>query len=90
MLQFCETDKNFFDYSSFWKNSLTGAITSKLLAKSVRPDTAEDAFFVGLLHDIGILAIVQSMPKQYILVLNEMRRSGCDFYEAARSDHILD
>ncbi len=75
-------DKKFFDYSSFWKNSLIGAITAKLIAKSVHPDAAEDAFFIGLLHNIGILAMVQSLPKQYSLVLNEMRQSCCDFHEA--------
>ena len=74
--------KSGFDYTAFWKNSLIAALTSKLLAQKINPDAAEDAFFVGLLHDIGILSIVQCMPKQYSLVLQEMAQTPCGFHEA--------
>jgi len=74
--------KSGFDYTAFWKNSLIAALTSKLLAQKINPDAAEDAFFVGLLHDIGILSIVQCLPKQYSLVLQEMAQNPCGFHEA--------
>jgi len=75
-------NKSGFDYTAFWKNSLIAALTSKLLAQNIYPDAVEDAFFVGLLHDIGILFIVQCMPKQYSLVLQEMAQTQCGFHEA--------
>ncbi len=75
-------NKNSFDYSAFWKNSLTGAVTSKLLAKSICPNAAEDAFFIGLLQDIGTLAIVQCMPQKYNLILEEMRETQCASHKA--------
>ena len=71
-----------FDHTAFWKHSLVTALTSKLLAQKLYPDVAEDAFFVGLLHNIGILAMVQCMPEQYSLVVQEMARTQCDFHEA--------
>ena len=60
-----------FDYAQFWKDSLYCAVTTKLIASKVFPALTEDAFFLGLLHDIGILALNQSMPKQYQMVLTE-------------------
>ncbi|MBW1802340.1 MAG: GGDEF domain-containing protein [Deltaproteobacteria bacterium] len=76
------SSKGVFDHTAFWKHSLVTAITSKLLAQSLHPDVAENAFFVGLLHNIGILAMVQCMPKQYSLVVQEMAWTQCDFHEA--------
>ncbi len=80
-------DKDLFDYEAFWKNSLIGAVTARMLGRKIIPDLAEDAFFLGLLNNIGILALVQCMPKQYSLVLKEMERTNCDYHEA--EDQIL-
>jgi two-component system cell cycle response regulator len=75
-------NKHSFDYPLFWKNALVSAITSKLMAHEFLPDLEEDAFFLGLLHDIGILALVQCIPDQYCLVLEETERSLCSYHEA--------
>lgn len=75
-------DEDLFDYELFWKNSLIGAVTARLLGQRIIPALAEDVFFLGLLKDIGILALVQCMPKQYSLVLKEMERTNCDYHEA--------
>ena len=76
-----------FDYTVFWKDSLVGAMAARLLAEKIIPKYSEDAFFLGLLHNIGILALIQCMPKQYSLVLKEMEVSGLDYHEA--EDQIL-
>ena len=75
-------DNSFFNFPGFWKDSLIGAVSSKLIAKNLCPDVAEDAFFLGLLHNIGILTIVQCMPKQYSLVLQENPQSHSDYHQA--------
>ena len=74
-------DQN-FDYTNFWKQSLIGAVSSKLIAEKVVPSFGEDAFFLGLIHNIGILALSQCMPKQYSLVLKEKGRTICSYHEA--------
>ena len=66
-------ESNGFDYVSFWKTSLIGAVAAKILAGKILPDFAEDAFFLGLIHNIGTLALNQCMPEQYQLVLNETK-----------------
>jgi diguanylate cyclase (GGDEF)-like protein len=76
-----------FNYTNFWKDSLIGAISAKLLAVNVQPDISEDAFFIGLLQNIGILTLIRCMPKPYDLVLKEMQTAGCSYHEA--EDQIL-
>ncbi len=71
-----------FDYKSFWKDSLIGAISARSLAADVKPDLSEDAFFLGLMHNLGILTLVRCLPKQYSLVIKEMQTSGSSYHEA--------
>ena len=75
-------NKEGFDYTSFWKESLIGAVSCKLIAEKVIPSFSEDAFFLGLIHNIGILALIQCMPQQYSLVLKEKDRTLCSYHEA--------
>ena len=76
-----------FDYKSFWKDSLVSAHSAKLIASCVEPDVSEDAFFIGLMHNLGILALAVSLPRQYSLVLKEMQTSGATHHEA--EGHVL-
>ncbi len=64
---------NGFDYSDFWKDSLVAAVSCKLIAQAVQPEFAEDAFFLGLLHDIGILIFVEYLPSEYQPVIQEVK-----------------
>ncbi len=74
--------KDEFDYAAFWKNSLTSAVVSRSVAHEILPASAEDLFFLGLLSDIGTLAINRCMPEQYSLVLKEKQDSSCSLHEA--------
>ena len=74
--------KENFDYTSFWKESLIGAVSCKLIAQKIIPSFSEDAFFLGLIHNIGILALIQCMSQQYSLVLTEKERTLCSYHEA--------
>ncbi len=68
-------ESNGFDYFNFWKTSLIGAVSAKILTEKILPNFAEDAFFLGLIHNIGTLAMNQCMPEQYQLVLNETKNN---------------
>ena len=76
-----------FNYESFWKDSLIGAVSARSLVDGINPDLAEDAFFIGLLHNVGILTLVRCLPKQYSLVIKEMKTSGCAYHEV--EDQVL-
>lgn len=66
-----------FDYPQFWKSSLTTAVSARLIAQEVAPAVAEDAFFIGLLHDMGMLTLARCMPDQYGLIVGETAREAC-------------
>jgi len=48
------------DRVRFWRHSLEVALTSRLIAREVGHDPAEEAFAAGLLHDIGSLVLESS------------------------------
>jgi diguanylate cyclase (GGDEF)-like protein len=78
---------NGFDYTSFWKNSLVGAISAKLLTEKLNPELLDNAFFMGLLQNIGTLTFGHCMPAQYDLVLSEMEKTSSDYQNA--EEYIL-
>jgi len=71
-----------FDYPQFWKNSLTVAVSARLIAEQVAPAVVEDAFFIGLLHDMGMLTLARCMPDQYSLVIREAAQAACTQQDA--------
>jgi diguanylate cyclase (GGDEF)-like protein len=75
------------NYNQFWKDSLIGAIASKLLANKIHPDSAEDAFFLGLLQDIGSLALACCLPEQYGMVISEANQQVAK-YPSAENQHL--
>ena len=87
MKNFRCNESNGFDYANFWKTSLIGAVSTKILTEKILPNFAEDAFFLGLIHNIGILALNQCMPKQYQLVLNETE--DCSFSHSEAENRYL-
>ena len=74
---FSNNGQSDFDYPRFWKYSLTTAIAARMIAEKVSADNAEDAFFLGLLHDMGLLALVSCLPDQYRLVAQESQSGNC-------------
>ena len=75
-------NKEDFDYTNFWKESLIGAVSCKLIAEKIIPELSEDVFFLGLIQNIGILALSQCIPEQYSLVVKEKGWTLCSYHEA--------
>jgi HD-like signal output (HDOD) protein len=59
-----------FDINSFWHYSIFSGAASRYLARKLGYRVAGEAFVAGLMHDIGILVIVQYFPRQF----NEIRK----------------
>jgi diguanylate cyclase (GGDEF)-like protein len=68
--------------AAFWKNSLVGAVAAKLLAGRIKIKNPEDAFFLGLLKDIGSLTLAYLLPDQYSVVLAEIEKKKINFQDA--------
>lgn len=54
-----------FDLRRFWKHSLTMAVVTKALAQQLDYPYPDDAYLIGLLHDVGRLALLASAPQAY-------------------------
>lgn len=68
--------------SDFWRQALIGSISAKLIAEAIQSNFSEDAFFLGLLQDIGTLIISYCLPKQYDLLRAEMDKNELTPHEA--------
>jgi len=70
-----------FDHVQFWKDSLIGAVAARLITEKANKQHGENAFFLGLLQDIGMLIMSQSMPAAYGEVLAKARSNGTALHE---------
>ncbi len=62
------------DIKDFWRHSLEVAIVAELIAKKIKSQSAEEAFVCGLLHDIGVLILDSTYPKEYEQVWHTARK----------------
>lgn len=62
---FAHRRTDWFDYTLFWRRSITQAAAGKLLARRVAPCLCDEAFVAGLLSDIGVLAMSQVAAESY-------------------------
>ena len=53
------------DLRSFWKHSLSAAVTARDIATRMGYPHAEEAYLAGLLHDVGRLALLTAAPRDY-------------------------
>ena len=74
-------NKSSFDYVQFSKDSLVGAIAAKLIAEKTNRQHGENAFFLGLLQNIGIPIMAESMPAQYEEVIMKTKSSTASLHE---------
>jgi len=70
---------------SLWKHSLATAIASRLIAKMRAPSLENDAFSVGLIHDVGKLALDPHVLSKRGEIEAFLRDQSPSFLEAERS-----
>lgn len=70
-----------FDFMAFWRHSLATALCAQAIAEEIdRP--ADKAFVLGLLHDIGRLALAILFPDDYTRAVSYRAEHDCSLYEA--------
>ena len=79
-----------FDHTEFWRHSKETGIAASVLARHMGLNT-DHAFTAGLLHDIGRLVLVSSLPDDYAAALAYRAEHGCSMLDAEqeifRTDH---
>ena len=58
-----------FDYDGFWATSLARAVAAERIARATGRCPADSAYTLGLLSDIGRLALASVYPKEYSALL---------------------
>lgn len=74
-----------FNYPHFWAHSLLTGIAAKHLAARARLAVAEEIFVLGLLGNIGQLALATAYPEEYGDVLEHAKGKALD--ELYRQEH---
>ncbi len=52
-------------FNQFWYHSLRCAVLARSLSQRLLPDSADDAYIAGLLHDVGKLLLWMNFKKDY-------------------------
>lgn len=61
-----------FNHFLFWKRSLYGAVAARSLAKQVGLVQQEESFLGGLLQDMGLLAMLETIGDEYLYILSDV------------------
>jgi putative nucleotidyltransferase with HDIG domain len=70
-----------FDHTMFWHHSKATAIAASILARHIGLNE-NHAFTAGLLHDIGRLVLVSSLPDDYATALACRAEQNCSMIDA--------
>lgn len=65
-----------FDYAGFWSHALATAVAAQLLAAYGRTVPADECFTLGLLHNVGALALATVHAQDYAALLANPPRAG--------------
>jgi len=79
-----------FDHDAFWRHSIGSALCAQALANELGRDDGDLAFTVGLLHDIGRLALASAFAPAYAEVEQWRRDKDCPDGDAERAVLGLD
>lgn len=70
-----------FDLEAHWRRALHTGIAARLAAAKAQPACAEEAFLGGLLQDVGMVALYQTLGRKY---LHAIAPAGKDHRVVAR------
>lgn len=78
-----------FDYQAFWSHSLAMGIATELLSEREQLFPKDEAFTVGLLSNIGRLALANVYPVQYTKILEQVKNKPVTELLAAEQKHLF-
>lgn len=72
------------DLPGLWKHCLGTAVCARQLVRGIAPHLKEEAFLAGILHDIGIIVIINNFPGPALAALQAMREEKISLSEAEK------
>lgn len=79
-----------FSVKDLWTHCVAVSVTARELAKQMKLPLAEEAFLAGMIHDVGLLVLLQSSPEQLREVCESANKIGGDFCANERSQMGVD
>ncbi len=79
---FSDRKSKWFDYKAFWLHSIAVAILSEEFTKKLHLSFEDDAYAIGLLHDIGKAILFISDKDKYRDVIEKIENRSLMFREA--------
>ncbi len=73
--------KGRFNLEEFWRHSISCAIASELFAKHFSYPHPDEAFFAGLLHDLGKFILFNYQPAKYNRLITKVHTTGSRLLE---------
>lgn len=73
-----------FDINDFWKHSVGVAMTSKYLSEKTGLQDPDDCFVSGLLHDVGLIILLQYFPGVMNEVMGLSKENNISIYDAEK------
>ena len=81
---FTRLSRSLFDIKSFWNYSLFCGSSARLIARKLGYKLAGEAFVAGLMHDLGILIIVEYFRKEFSEIKKTQRKQMLSLIEAEK------
>lgn len=81
---FAKVRKDLFDIKEFWRYSVFCGAASRVIARKFNYKLAGEAFVSGLIHDIGILILIQYFPQEFEKIRNLQATQMMSFVQAEK------
>jgi HD-like signal output (HDOD) protein len=75
-----------FRASDLWTHSIAVAVAARELSQSAALSITDDAFMVGMLHDLGLLAVHEKFPDELRRICDDAQATGRNFCELEREE----
>ncbi|MEM1166875.1 MAG: HDOD domain-containing protein [Planctomycetota bacterium] len=85
MEQLGDSDRTIVDAVHLWEHSFAVACIASDLAKATRVCPADDAFMIGLLHDLGRVVMFEMIGEPYVEALRSARERGEPVHRVEKS-----
>lgn len=69
-----------------WRMMMGSAIASSIIARNTKLSDTEDAFIAGLLHDVGLVAVINAYPQAYQKISDRVANEGRSIAEACSEE----